>query len=88
MKQKKEVRRKQFKPEKKAFLLKVHLIITTTIEIKLERIILKLLISSDIKNICIVTTNDKKNVKFCNLQAATIPRDAKNDSFFRIALHM
>ena len=34
--QKKEVRRKQFKPERNAFLLKVQLVITATIETKLE----------------------------------------------------
>ena len=88
VKQKKEVRGKQFKPERNAFLLKVQLKITTTKKIILEKIILKLLSSNDHKIICNVMTNDKRNVYFCNLQTVTIPGDDNNDSFFRITLHM
>ena len=85
---KKEVWRQQFKPERNAFLLKVLLIITPTIEILLEKIVLKLLISIDVKNDCNVLINDRRNVKFCNLQTYTNPEDENNDSFFRITLHM
>ena len=44
--------------------------------------ILKLLISTDIKTVWDVTTNDKRNVKFCNLQTVTIPGLEKKAVFF------
>ena len=77
-----EVPRKQFKPERNAFLLKLQLILETTIETISGKIIMKLLISNAIKNVCNVVANDKRNVKFCNLQTFTIPGYEKNDSFF------
>ena len=82
VKEKKEVRRKQFKLGRNAFSLKVRLKITTTRETILEKIILTLLISNDIKKVCNVMTNDKKNVNFCNLQTVTIPADKKKCQFF------
>ena len=82
VKQKRKVRRKQFKPERNAFLLELQLILGTTIETILGKIILKLLISNAIKNVCNVMANDKRNVKFCNLQTVTFPGVGNNDSFF------
>ena len=45
----KKVQRKHFKPERNAFLLKVQLILLTTIETILEKIKMKLLFLNDIK---------------------------------------
>ena len=86
---------KQKKSTKKAIQTRKKCVFTrTTINIRnnketiLGKLILKLLISNAIKNVCNVMANDKRNFKFCNLQTVTTPGVEKNDSFFRIALHM
>ena len=75
VKQKKELRRKHFKPERSTILLKVQLIMiimASTIEAILEKTMLKLLISIDIRNVSNVMTSDNRNVKYCSLQTVTI----------------
>ena len=83
-----KVRRKHFKPERIAFLLKVQLILLTTIETFLEKLVLKQLISNDIKHKCNVMTSDNTNVKNCSLQTVTIAGHEKMTVFIRIALQM
>ena len=88
VKQKKEVRRKPFKPERNAFLLKVQIIILTTIETISEKKILKQLISNDIQNNCNVMTSDNTNVKYCNLQTVTVAGDEKLTVFSHRTPHV
>ena len=60
----------------------------STIEAILEKTMLKLLVSIDIKNVSNVMTSDNRNVKYCNLQTVTFAGYEQKCQFFRIALHM
>ena len=60
----------------------------STIEAILEKTMLKLLVSIDIKNFSNVMTSDNRNVKDSNLVTITIGGDEQKCLLFRIALQM